>query len=88
MEETTKKRKGPNLKEPLNENVMHHLDSLYRAARRDKNFNAAFKAIELCLKAKNMVLKGKNALLSLAEFGDSELEQALMVLAKDIEEDI
>lgn len=88
MSISKKRRKGPNLKQPLNDNIMHHLDSLYRSARREKNFSAAFKAIELCLKAKTAALKADNALLGLADLGAFELEQAIEILSKDVGEEV
>lgn len=58
---------------PIKEDVYAPLDSIYRSARKCKNYPAALKAIELCLKAKKVAIREKSSAINLHDLSDEEL---------------
>lgn len=75
---TNPKKRYPKKTVALKEDVLMHLDLLYRSARKAKNFQVALKALELCLKAQHS--KHQKPTLQLKEISDSELEQLIAEL--------
>jgi|GEM_PF-2544951 len=65
---------------PLKEDVFNHIDSVYRSARRSKNYAVALKALELYLKAKNLRGKTNNPLLHLQDLSDAELSEMIEII--------
>lgn len=61
----------------IKEDVYAPLDSIYRSARKCKNYPAALKAIELCLKAKKTALKQASERFNLQDLSDDELAEIL-----------
>jgi hypothetical protein len=61
----------------IKEDVYAPLDSIYRSARKCKNYPAALKAIELCLKAKKAALKQRSTHFNLHDLSDDELKEIL-----------
>lgn len=74
------KKTGPKKYKTLKEDIFNHLDSVYRSARRLKNFTAALKAVELCLKAKQINSNKQTPLLHLQDMSEEALEQMLQQL--------
>lgn len=82
----TSKKRGRKAHIPLKEDVFNHIDSVYRSARRSKNYAVALKALELCLKAKNARGKASNPLLHLQDISDAELAEMLEIAQENDEE--
>lgn len=74
---TKSKKHDRKIYTPLKEDLFNHIDSLYRSARRSKNYAVALKALELCLKAKNTTGKINNPFLHLQDLSDYELNEML-----------
>ncbi len=71
----TKRTRKP--AKPIKEDVYAPLDSIYRSARKCKNYPAALKAIELCIKAKKEALKQYAGRFNLQDLSDDELTEIL-----------
>ncbi len=78
----TKKTRKP--AKSIKEDVYAPLDSIYRSARKCKNYPAALKAIELCLKAKKTALKQASERLSLQDLSDDELKEILTSFENEV----
>jgi hypothetical protein len=65
---------------PLKEDIFTHLDSIYRSARRTKNFALALKVIEVCIKAKQATSKHQSSMINIQEMSDEDLEKMLQTL--------
>lgn len=83
MSQPITKKRGPKAHKPLKEDIYTHLDSIYRSARRCKNFPVALKAIEMCLKAKKAALKQNPSLLNLNDLSEEELELIVQTLVQE-----
>jgi hypothetical protein len=78
----TKKTRKPT--KSIKEDVYAPLDSIYRSARKCKNYPAALKAIELCIKAKKTALKQASERLSLQDLSDDELKEILTSFENEV----
>ena len=77
---TTPLKRGRKLSKPLKEDIFTHLDSIYRSARRAKNFALALKAVEVCIKAKQATSKHQSPMMNIQEMSDEDLEKMLQML--------
>jgi hypothetical protein len=77
---TTPLKPGRKPQKPLKEDIFSHLDSIYRSARRAKNFALALKAVEVCIKAKHATSKHQSPLIDIQAMSDEELEKMLLML--------
>lgn len=68
----------------IKEDVYAPLDSIYRSARKYKNYPAALKAIELCIKAKKTALKQTSERLRLQDLSDDELKEILTSFENEV----
>lgn len=58
-------KRGRKPQKPLKEDIFNHLDSIYRTARRAKNYVLALKVIEVCIKAKQAMSKGQLPMINI-----------------------
>ena len=70
-------KRGRKPRKPLTEDIFNHLDSIYRSARRVKNYAIALKAVEVCIKAKKASSKHQSPMLNIQEMSDEDLEKLL-----------
>lgn len=68
---------------PLKEDIFSHLDSLYRSARRAKDYVLAVKIVEVCIKAKQVLYKQQASTVNIQAMSDAELEKLLQSLQQE-----
>ncbi|MDP3936148.1 MAG: hypothetical protein Q8Q56_04090 [Alphaproteobacteria bacterium] len=73
-------KQGRKPQKPLKEDIFNHLDSIYRSARRVKNYAIALKAVEVCIKAKKVSSKPPSPMFNIQEMSDEDLEKILQTL--------
>lgn len=78
MNTSLKAKRKP--EKPLKEDIFDHLDSIYRSARRTKDYALALKTIEVCIKAKQSNSKHQSPVLNIQDMSDEDLEKLVQSL--------
>lgn len=74
------KKAGRKVNRPIKEDIFVQLESVYRSARRARNYAMALKALEICLKAKQITLKNPPSLLQVQDLTEFELSELIQQL--------